>query len=604
MIIIKSIEINNFRSIVRLDKKVNPNSLNIIVGQNDIGKSNFLKALNLFFNNETEIGHPFRFNDDFSKYTVVPNKKAPEIKIKIEFRTPSRFSQNESIIWTKVWRKYGLHKDEIKTIKGKVPSTRGGALQWLKKIKYKYVPAVRGKEYFNYLMGDLHDSLSEINPRAFNDASTKFIDGLKSQVELLVESISQELGYTSKIGMPTDFKLLFSTLDFSLDKSGAIISLNKRGDGIKAQHIPIILKFIASHYKSVTGRAVITPDTIWGFEEPENNMEMGNAFKLAKIFASFSGDIQIFINTHSPAFYSLAKEFTEETNLYLVKSENEKSGTKLFPVDADNTQVFDKEVGILPIISDYIQKEVELRLLAEQKTNQLLSLKSNTKYLVLSEDRDLSYVKKIFELQGFDINITEYISYESRSNLLAAMQSCKIPLTDKPDLTDIIFHRDSDMYDNDEFDRERVSERLTKLNESSSINHHLFKTDFYDLEAYFINSEHINQLYPNFEISQIETYIDESTEETKEKSIDKLYCKIEQYRKEYEKKGEVYKFSHSKYIKVIQDLYNSNPNRYRYGKTVLGVLVSKLSKGNGTIDLLKNSDKINIPFLKDIVSKN
>jgi AAA15 family ATPase/GTPase len=48
MIIINSVEINNFRSIVKLDKGLSPDQLNIIVGQNDIGKSNFLKALNLF----------------------------------------------------------------------------------------------------------------------------------------------------------------------------------------------------------------------------------------------------------------------------------------------------------------------------------------------------------------------------------------------------------------------------------------------------------------------------------------------------------------------------------------------------------------------------
>ena len=44
---IKSVEINNFRSIVKLNVGA-LNRLNIIVGKNDIGKSNFLKALNLF----------------------------------------------------------------------------------------------------------------------------------------------------------------------------------------------------------------------------------------------------------------------------------------------------------------------------------------------------------------------------------------------------------------------------------------------------------------------------------------------------------------------------------------------------------------------------
>lgn len=604
MIIINSIEIVNFRSIVKFDKRVNPNNLNIIVGQNDIGKSNFLKALNLFFNGETEIGNTFRFADDFSKYAITPKKKAEEITIRIEFLAPERFKDKESLVWTKVWRSEGLHKDEIKTKSGKTPSGRSGTLQWVKKLKYKYVPAIRGTEYFNYLMGDLHDALSLINPSAFNDASTNFIDGLKTQVELLVENITSELGYSSQLGMPTNFKQLFSTLDFSLNKSGAVISLNRRGDGIKAQHIPIILKFIANHYKSVTGKAIINPDTIWGFEEPENNLEMGNAFKLAKIFASFSNDLQIFINTHSPAFYSLAKDYTEQTTLYLVNSKNEKSGTKLNRISLDDIHIFDKEVGILPLISEHIQKEVELRQSAERKAEELSKLKSNTKYLVLSEDKDLTYIKKLFEIQGFNMEITEFISYDSRSNLLAAMQSCKIKLTDKPDLTDIVFHRDSDIYDNDEFDRERVNERLISLNHNGNIKYHLFQTNGYDIESYFINSEHIKSLYPHFDIERIENLINESTEETKEKSIDKLYNKIEQIRKDYEKRGELYKFSHSKYIRQMQELYNHNTERYRYGKTVLGVLISKLENGFGTINLLQVTDKISIPTLKDIVSQN
>jgi len=65
MIIINSIEINNFRSIVKLEKGLNPNHLNIIVGQNDIGKSNFLKALNLFFNGETKIATVYRKSNDY-----------------------------------------------------------------------------------------------------------------------------------------------------------------------------------------------------------------------------------------------------------------------------------------------------------------------------------------------------------------------------------------------------------------------------------------------------------------------------------------------------------------------------------------------------------
>lgn len=601
MIIINSIEINNFRSIVKLDKGVVPNHLNIIVGQNDIGKSNFLKALNLFFNGETDIGSPFRFKDDFSNYAITPNKKAPEVIIKINFNSSERYKTSEDLTWTKVWRRDGLHSDEIYTKTGKIPSKKSGALQWVKKVKYKYVPAVRGNEYFNYLMGDLHDALSEINPSAFNDASLKFIEGLKSQVSLLVNDITNKLGYSSEIGMPSDFKMLFSTLDFSLNKDGNLVSLNKRGDGIKAQHIPVILKFIANHHKSVSGRAIINPETIWGFEEPENNMEMGNAFKLAKIFASFSEDIQIFINTHSPAFYLLAKDNITVTSLFLVKAEDTDMSTKLLEVSIDDINLLDEEIGILPIISEHIKKEVELRQAAELKIMELSKLESRTRYLVLTEDQDTSFCELLFNMQGFTKENTEFVSYHSRSNLLAAIQACKIKLSEKPKLEHIIFHRDSDVYDNDEHDRESVANRIASLNKDSRIKHTLFKTKGYDLESYFVNAEHIHTLYPTIPLLEIQFLIKEATDQVEEKSLDKLLNKVEIYRKGYEERKELIKFSHSKYYTLLTNMYKANPERYRYGKTVLGVLTDKLNQRIRKTNLKQVSDKIIIPELVEIV---
>ena len=64
MLRIKQIRIKNFRSIVDLD--INVDKMNIFVGLNDAGKSNILKALNLFFNNETEPGCAFDFETDYS----------------------------------------------------------------------------------------------------------------------------------------------------------------------------------------------------------------------------------------------------------------------------------------------------------------------------------------------------------------------------------------------------------------------------------------------------------------------------------------------------------------------------------------------------------
>lgn len=61
---IKQIDIRKFRSINGLTK-IKTIDLNIFVGKNDQGKSNVLRALNLFFNNETDSNTKFRYEDNY-----------------------------------------------------------------------------------------------------------------------------------------------------------------------------------------------------------------------------------------------------------------------------------------------------------------------------------------------------------------------------------------------------------------------------------------------------------------------------------------------------------------------------------------------------------
>ncbi|MCH7663025.1 MAG: AAA family ATPase [Chloroflexi bacterium] len=63
--IIRNIEVRYLRSIHRL--KINSlGDLTIYSGGNDVGKSNILKAFNLFFNNELEWRSSLYFYQDFS----------------------------------------------------------------------------------------------------------------------------------------------------------------------------------------------------------------------------------------------------------------------------------------------------------------------------------------------------------------------------------------------------------------------------------------------------------------------------------------------------------------------------------------------------------
>lgn len=64
MVVLKRIHIKNFRSIV--DATIELDDFNFFVGKNDSGKSNVLKAINLFFNERTDYDTPFNFAVDYS----------------------------------------------------------------------------------------------------------------------------------------------------------------------------------------------------------------------------------------------------------------------------------------------------------------------------------------------------------------------------------------------------------------------------------------------------------------------------------------------------------------------------------------------------------
>lgn len=73
---IKSIHVENFRSIKSIDAELS--QLAIFVGKNDCGKSNILRALNLFFNGETNPGVEFAFDIEATGFTM------GEIDLRIE----------------------------------------------------------------------------------------------------------------------------------------------------------------------------------------------------------------------------------------------------------------------------------------------------------------------------------------------------------------------------------------------------------------------------------------------------------------------------------------------------------------------------------------
>ncbi len=350
---IKEIRIRNFRSIVKADIVLN--NLSIFVGFNDVGKSNILKALNLFFNNETDYEKALDFTQDYSKFTPARKKKAEEIIIEIIFHAPSNYKESKDIVWRKIWRKSGIHFNETKFIDNTNFPSKSKLYSWLQNIRFSYVPAIRDTSYFQILLAKLHDSLAETIEIELRKAGDDFIKKIKSNTEGMINEIDKRLMINSQIKLPSNLQSLFKTLDFSTSEGGFEISLSNRGDGIKTRYIPVILKFISDQLNINKRKGSANVNMIWGYEEPENNLEMLTAFKLAADFIDYSKEIQILITTHSPGFYSLKESNGDSVNLFkVVKDKGKEAEIKELLIYND----LDIDMGIMPLIAPYVKEKI------------------------------------------------------------------------------------------------------------------------------------------------------------------------------------------------------------------------------------------------------
>jgi hypothetical protein len=118
---------------------------------------------------------------------------------------------------------------------------------------------------------------------------------------------------------------------------------------------------------------------IWGYEEPENNLEMLAAFNLAKDFIDYSKEIQILLTTHSPGFYNLKENNNEIVNLFKVTKEKNKDAEI---IELDNYNDLDTDMGVMPLIAPYVnEKVIEIEKLQKEITNyeeELLKININT----------------------------------------------------------------------------------------------------------------------------------------------------------------------------------------------------------------------------------
>lgn len=351
---ITRIFIKNFRSLEIAD--IDCQSITTFVGQNDAGKSNVLRALNLFFNGHTDHAVPFDFDSDFNIFSPIGKNKAKEIIIELTIELPASYRRTDypdNIVWRKVWRSNGLHETgsfchyEDKQLFP--PRSRVPLL--LERMVYNYVPAIKDKRYFADLQGQVYDVLSTVAAKALHQSASTFENQIQEHLKELLSSVSEVFNSDSMMRLPGNLREVFENLEFNANG----IPLSRRGDGIKIRHIPMILRFIAEKRNSIHKQGVSYH--VWGFEEPENNVEMAACFGMSQQFLDAAAEgYQIFVTTHSPVFYGMGDTVNEGNPVVIYNVKKRGNFSKLSLLDRQTT---DDEMGLMHFVAPYVAQERE-----------------------------------------------------------------------------------------------------------------------------------------------------------------------------------------------------------------------------------------------------
>jgi hypothetical protein len=221
----------------------------------------------------------------------------------------------------------------------------------------------------------LYSTLATTIAPKLNAASEGFLENIRKEVRGIETDAMSVLSLKTEFALPTDLGALFEILDFDTQDAHSQTSLRQRGDGMQGRLVPLILKFLADQRKVNSPKGKPSAETIWGYEEPENNLEPMQQMLQAAQFSTYSSGLQIIATTHSPTFYNEAA-----TKIFARRNE----GCSHFENVTGTSQV-DEAIGLMPFLAPYLKnaENDRNRILAELKAvNQSALINANSALIV------------------------------------------------------------------------------------------------------------------------------------------------------------------------------------------------------------------------------
>lgn len=317
MITIRDIEISRFRSI-HFAELADLRDFSVLAGMNNSGKSNFLRALNLFFTGRPEPELPFSLTRDYYRGEL-SSKKKKSIRVKVRFTLDKSFRFRDSLKpveellgrgfaitkeWTFRQTDTAVYLNESPT--PLPPEDVIKVTQFLSLISFRYIPnRVVPTDIIRREQQSLRDVLVRRLAK-FKTQSDQVFKGLESTAESLVLSVSDDIRKFTpdikKVRLATAASLadLVFQFGYKLEEGGVEMDESEQGSGMQSLLMFETLHLIDRDYFQQFGWKQAA---VWAVEEPESSLntalEARAAHFLSRVAKEHRGRLQIIATTHS-----------------------------------------------------------------------------------------------------------------------------------------------------------------------------------------------------------------------------------------------------------------------------------------------------------------
>lgn len=336
MSVVAYVEVENFRSLRRIEMD-NLHDYVPIIGLNSSGKSNVLRALNLFFNAYLdEERTPLNMGDDYSSHAPKGKKKVVAVTVGLNLNSDFRVRgqdefYEENGIEDRIYirRSWQLGNDKLTTIEllafGRSPeelveaSTENVAavLAHIRAVRFVYVPNhVRPADLIRRELEPLRSSLvSRLrSTKAYRESS---VDELFSELRAMGERMFGDVSSAVSRGIPgvgiePDLPVDFADLIFNIGLRATTVGEGPRlpefeGSGAQSLLLVHVLN-LADRTHRGTGFGWIQA-SIWAVEEPESFLHAGLKIRFAEDLRGYAADSkrQVFVTTHQDEFVRISE---------------------------------------------------------------------------------------------------------------------------------------------------------------------------------------------------------------------------------------------------------------------------------------------------------